>query len=451
MFRARRSLPALASAALLFYAFIPEWGFLPALAALVPFFRSLVLDPDPWSTLGFATTFSVSYFFWLRVFSPAAPVLMAAIHSAWIILGIFPAYILARKKRPGAALAVLPFGWVASEWIRSFGPYGYEWGTIGYTQYGSLTVAAFSAYGGIWLVSFLVVLSNVIFTWITLKRVSSRWIALILFALLLWFLSPSQILSNDWTAARPFALVQTNMSPYRSGSDREQEMETQLGALADEASSVQSKCVILPETVFSTEIVGLGGVLTEEAARVLRGFLEPNTGRMLLVGAIERDPDRMYNSAILLNNRGERVTSYRKRHLVPLGETIPRLEHLEWAQAVGRALGTPFFSAGDTTAPIQIGGRRAGILICFEGTFSRLVAESARDADLLINISNDAWSESEFGHEQHLRFLRFRAIETGLPVLRVGNSGPSALFAPNGSLVARISHPNAAVLDLSKY
>lgn len=445
----RSAIAPAASAALLYASFLPEWGFPLAHIALVPALAAFLRGSRLSSIWFFGCVFAAFYFFWLKVFTPLAPVVLTLSHGLWIVLGFLPAVWVRRSNRPVATLLAVAAGWVASEWLRSLGPYGYEWGSVGYTQYGSLKMAGFSAVGGIWLVSFLVLGSNILFTLAWVKK-DQRWIwAAAGYGLLLWAASPfPEDLPATIGSAKEFALIQTNINPYAKSLDREQIMREQLRSLSAEAARARAKNMILPETLFSTDIVGMRGYLTEEPRALLMKLLDPSPDRRLLVGAIETDEKGFYNSAILFDAQGQRVSSYRKQHLVPFGETIPWLENFKPARDFGEKLGTPFFSAGDTLAPLLIGGSRVAMLICFEGSFSRLVRESARGADLIINISNDAWSESRFGHDQHLRFLRFRAVETGLPVLRVGNSGPTALYAPNGKLAADIPYPAPGVLDL---
>ncbi|OGH61042.1 MAG: apolipoprotein N-acyltransferase [Candidatus Lindowbacteria bacterium RIFCSPLOWO2_12_FULL_62_27] len=443
--------PPLASAVLLYYSFVPEWGFLLAHVALAPLFVSILRGCGFAPVCMFGCVFAALYFSWLTVFSPLAPILMTALHGFWLCAGLWTVLRFRSADTPWKTLILAGAGWIASEWLRSFGPYGYEWGALGYSQYGSLKLAAYSSIGGVWLVSAIVLGSNAIVTvgWLKMRQ---DWIGIAtLYWVALWVLSPSHHLSGEAPAAKSFALVQTNISPWLKSLEREAVMQQQLGDLAVEAARSPAQNVVLPETLFSTEITGMRGFLTEEPRALLMGFLAPSADRRLLVGAIEKDDRGFYNAAILFDGQGERIASYRKRHLVPFGETIPGLENADWARSLGEKLGTPFFSAGDTHAPILFGHVPVAVLVCFEGTFSRLVAESAAHARLILNISNDAWSESEFGHAQHARFLRFRAIETGLPVLRVGNSGPTALFAPNGIILYEAHRPTPAVLDLDAF
>lgn len=440
--------PPVLSAGLFFYSFVPEWGWCLAHVALVPLFVSMCrVKSRLFHVWLFGACFGGAYFYWLKVFTAPAPIVMTFFHSFWICLALWPALLPAVRGR-GVLMAAAVF-WILSEYLRSLGAYGYEWGGLGYTQYGNVRLAAYARHVGMPGVCALVLASNVILTWAILKK-DFRWVAgLTAYGIVLALASPQPRLSPDIGPAGEFALLQTNVSPYLRAPDRDEAIKSQIAGFAAQTSHSKSRFFILPETLFSSSITGLRGFLLEEPRDILNPLIHPYPDRMLVVGAIEEDTGGFYNAAILFDAAGARSGSYRKTHLVPFGESIPGFEANRWARWFGEKLGTPFFSAGDTCAPLQMGNVRAAVLICFEGTFSRLVAASAAGADLILNISNDAWSESAFGHEQHLRFLRFRAIETGLPVIRVGNSGPTAVFAPNGERVFHIPHPNAAVLDLN--
>ncbi|MBI4179595.1 apolipoprotein N-acyltransferase [bacterium] len=453
MISLRNCLPSLLSAGLLWLSFIPEWGWLLAHAALAPIWTAMARGrAGVFQVWLFGALFGAAYFFWLNVFSPLAPIVLTAVQSFWMTLALAPCLAAPVRTRPSLMFILISVFWIISEWLRGLGPYGYEWGNLGYTQYGCLRLAAYAGIGGVGLISAITLVSNGFLTLAFLGK-NPRWLATAaVFWLALASASPYNRLSGDVSAADNYVILQTDVSPYAKSPDRDKILRDQLDAMAGTWSrgSADPVVLVLPETLFSRTITGLRGTLLEEPRFLLAPLLRFAPNRLMLVGAIEEDTAGFYNAAVLLDAEGRRLDSYRKRHLVPFGETMPGLEHWSWARRFGESLGTPFFSAGDTHAPLTIGAHRVGVLICFEGTFSRLTAESAAGADLLINLSNDAWSESAFGHEQHLRFLRFRAVETGLPVIRVGNTGPTALFAPNGVLITRIPHSHAGHVDLGR-
>ena len=86
-------------------------------------------------------------------------------------------------------------------------------------------------------------------------------------------------------------------------------------------------------------------------------------------------------------------------------------------------------------------------LICYEVIFPSSVTASDRPA-FLLNITNDAWYGRSAGPHQHLAISRMRAIEEGLPLIRVANTGISAAFDANGVEIARIPLEQAAAIDV---
>jgi apolipoprotein N-acyltransferase len=142
----------------------------------------------------------------------------------------------------------------------------------------------------------------------------------------------------------------------------------------------------------------------------------------LLVGALTQDPEgRRYNAALLREPDGTLSAPVAKRVLVPFGEYIPVVNEIEWVRrSFARADG---LSRG--TAPSLLrtsSGLQLAVLNCFEDTIARLGAEMA-GADLLVNITNDAWFGDGAAPWQHLMLAQWRAIETRRELVRAVNTG----------------------------
>ncbi len=147
-------------------------------------------------------------------------------------------------------------------------------------------------------------------------------------------------------------------------------------------------------------------------------------GSALLVGAPERargedGRNRQFNAVLGL---GTASGGYRKRHLVPFGEYVPLRSVLFFAERFVPGGGR--FVPGSNTDPLRVNGATAGVSICYEDAFPRETATPVRKgADLLINVTNDAWFGRTIGPGQHAQLARARARELGRPVLRVANTG----------------------------
>jgi len=208
--------------------------------------------------------------------------------------------------------------------------------------------------------------------------------------------------------------------------------------------------LIWPESVFPFFLTDYPDAL----ARIAR--MLPDT-TLLLTGApreaIGDDgqpvPDNPgYNAILAINHQGETVATYDKAHLVPFGEYLPfqgfwRLFGINqfvpgtngWAPGDGRRLvsppGSPPFLA----------------LVCYEAVFSGDIGDPA-GAEYILNVTNDAWFDGSIGPAQHAQHARLRAVETGLPMLRVANSGLTLAIDPLGRITATLAEQQVGVLDV---
>lgn len=142
--------------------------------------------------------------------------------------------------------------------------------------------------------------------------------------------------------------------------------------------------------------------------------------------------EQFYNSAVMVNERGEKVVQYDKIHLMPFGEYLPLSELLGLIMPplVGN------FAFGEEYDLIPLGEAQAGIMICFESHFPDLSREFvSRGADVLIELTNDGYLGNTPVLRQHLANAVFRAVETNRPVLRVTNVGITAYINERGEVL----------------
>ncbi|MGB1026976.1 MAG: apolipoprotein N-acyltransferase, partial [Rhodospirillaceae bacterium] len=164
---------------------------------------------------------------------------------------------------------------------------------------------------------------------------------------------------------------------------------------------------------------------------------------------------KVWNALFVLDGQGRVRDSYNKTHLVPFGEYVPLrgalpLEHL--------LPGTNDFSFGDGLRTLMggtgVGGaapRLPGFspLICYEAIFPGAVTAAEGDRpDWLLNITNDGWYGDSTGPYQHLELVRLRAIEEGLPFIRVANTGISGAYDGLGRGISSLGYEKNSALDL---
>jgi apolipoprotein N-acyltransferase len=160
----------------------------------------------------------------------------------------------------------------------------------------------------------------------------------------------------------------------------------------------------------------------------------------------------IFNAIQVLTKSGGIVASYDKHHLVPFGEYLPR----PFAAAL-QALGlTAFvaipggFAASPARAALAVPGLPpVAASICYEAIFpGAVLPEGApRRAELMLNVTNDAWFGMTPGPHQHLSQARLRTIEEGLPMIRAANNGVSAVIDAHGRVIASLPLGVEGVLD----
>lgn len=145
-------------------------------------------------------------------------------------------------------------------------------------------------------------------------------------------------------------------------------------------------------------------------------------------------PPLIYNSAFLAERDARIRQAYHKQHLVPFGEYIPMKKWLTFARSLTTAVGD--MTPGDKFILLETGPLKIGTLICYEDIFPDIARGFAKTgANLLVNLTNDAWYGDSSAQHQHLVFSQFRALETRRYLLRATNTGVTAVINPQGEVL----------------
>ncbi len=179
-------------------------------------------------------------------------------------------------------------------------------------------------------------------------------------------------------------------------------------------------------------------------------------GATLVTGAARVEtngagPPAYYNSIEVLDGRGLSRERYDKQHLVPFGEYVPFEGWLEQTGITQFVQVPGGFSPGRGPRVLKIPGLPIAMpLICYEAIFPTEIGDAfsgARRADWMLNLTDDAWFGLTPGPYQHYAQARLRAIELGLPLVRVANSGISAVVDGLGREIAFAPLGAESVLD----
>ncbi|MEX0351252.1 MAG: apolipoprotein N-acyltransferase [Paracoccaceae bacterium] len=198
------------------------------------------------------------------------------------------------------------------------------------------------------------------------------------------------------------------------------------------AASPRPDLIVWPETAIPNWL--------DEADEVFE-IISAAAGDVPVVLGIRRyDGRRIFNSAVYLDGEGALGGVYDKHHLVPFGEYVPFGDLLARIGITGFATNAgQGFSAGPGPELLSLGSVGSALpLICYEAVFPQDVGGAPTRPDMLLQLTNDAWFGAWSGPYQHLAQARMRAIEQGLPMVRVANTGVSAMIDPFGRTIARI-------------
>lgn len=352
-------------------------------------------------------------------------------------MALFPALAGYLAKKMRHMLWAAPILWALSDWVRSWIFTGFPWLTLGYSQAPESPLAGFLPLLGVYGVSTLVMLLAVCLL-VIITRPKPLPAALVMAALLV---GGSLLTQVPWThpTGEPVdvALLQGNIGQAIKWSP--EQAERTLKQYLDMVRQTQARLIVLPETALP--------VLVEQLAPAYLDALKQHAQSQhgdLLVGVVESKQGEYFNSAISLGKAP--TQSYSKSHLVPFGEYIPLKGVFGWIYRDWLHMPLSDLSRGTSKQPLLIAGQKVGVNICYEDVFGEEIAQQLPEAELLVNISNDAWYGQSFAAEQHMQFSQVRAMETGRMVLRSTNTGATAIIDKNGQVLQHAPHDEAAIL-----
>ncbi|MBN2675749.1 MAG: apolipoprotein N-acyltransferase, partial [Alphaproteobacteria bacterium] len=158
--------------------------------------------------------------------------------------------------------------------------------------------------------------------------------------------------------------------------------------------------------------------------------------QVLISGFIYHEESAYNSLGVFTKNTGLNGL-YHKHHLVPFGEYIPLAKYLP-LETIARGIGGLAPGKGAKTLYLPFNFPSVSPAICYESIFSNQIIEHAHPPEWILIITNDAWYGNSRGPYQHLAEAQLRAIEEGLPVVRVGYNGISAIISPTGKILEEI-------------
>jgi apolipoprotein N-acyltransferase len=371
-----------------------------------------------------------------------AMLLLAAYLSLYT--GCFALGVVFLKGRGIRSWICAPLLWTVLEYLRSHLLTGFPWENLGYSQYLHAPLIQIADITGVYGISFAIVMVNCVLADLLAAR--RRWTELrievglaVLMVLLIVGYGQYRIKGIDALLAQApsleVSLIQGNIEQDIKWNPQFQSETIQIyRSLSRQAFPAKGGLIVWPETA-APFYFQQPGPLQEAVIDVAVA-----SGSAFLFGSpgYEKDNGQVSysNSAFLLGPDGTLAGRYDKVHLVPYGEYVPLRRFFPFIGKLVAGIGD--FRPGKGFVPLTLDGRRFGVLICYEGILPEAAREYKRaKAELLVNITNDAWFGKTSAPHQHLSMTVFRAIESRLYLVRAANTGISAIVDPKGAILSR--------------
>ncbi len=429
--------------------------------------RLIHTSPSPWRAAAVAWWFGLAHFiaglYWIGPALLTGPARFgwlsapAAIGLA-VVLAVYPALAAFTARLLPLAIAgrVLAFAiaWTAAEWLRGNVLTGFPMNLMGTVWAPSIAMLQFTALAGAYGLGFVTVLAAAAPAALSLPPRSGRSWALpaAAFGLLAAVWAGGELrlaLAPDSPpTGTSLRLVSVNIDQrIKWRDDMRMAALTRYVELSRRPGFEATDLVIWPETTVTF-------YLAERAPLRARLSRAAPPGGHLVTGSLRRIrskelPTVFWNSLHALTPAGDIAATYDKHHLVPFAEYNPLSAILPLPILVG---GANDYSAGPGPRTLRLPGLPPfSPLICYEAIFPGAAVAAGGPAQerprWLLNITNDAWFRRTSGIWQHFEAVRLRAVEEGLPMVRVANAGISAVVDAYGRVRGRLGPDEAGVFD----
>ncbi|MBX7145073.1 MAG: apolipoprotein N-acyltransferase [Oligoflexia bacterium] len=398
-------------------------------------------------------------FYWLfhtiRDFGGLHPIVAAGVFLLFIVLSANQQllFLFLFKRLPNsfhAARVAAALAWVSAEFvsIRIF-----PW-SLAHTQIAFQEFVQFAdVLGASGLTFVLLWATDGLYCFFAERRLRpSNMLPLIVFGLIVVY-GATSIPQHDISARAPVnvALIQGNVSIEEKHDMKYFTLNLERYRQLSEQSAQPGALIVWPETVVN-KFIGdnVRNVLDEPRLP----FVGP--GVSFLVGALTYETqERYFNSAVPIFDNGTVGKPYHKQILMPFGEFTPFSSSLPWLKALNQTAAdfTPgkevnifrYESQAQTGAAVSY---TLSPLICYEDVVPELARQAtAGGAEILVNLTNDAWFGDSVAPYQHNLIASFRAIENRRYLLRATNAGLTSIINPLGQTVAELRPFTEGVLE----
>ncbi len=469
-------LPGIASACFLAWAMPGCTGWWPLLfIALIPLLLTATkITPGRSAWMGFVCglLYHLALLYWILIvlgrygglpwwISVPALVLLAAYMACFLAMFTFLLTLLSgrcyRQRERSVAMLVwaAPVLWVGLDYLRSIFLSGFPWMDLGYGLSSQPMLIQAADLGGHHLLTFSLILCNSLMTGMIIlgDRQSDRKrnrldkpLLLLAGCFLIGISGYSfiryQEVEGNLTKAQhaQVAVVQGNINQAVkwSAAVKEATVAQYLKLSQTVLQDSKTQLLVWPETALpfypqrDALVDRIVDFTTTSNTWLLTGAplyaITPKTDGSDLI--------RYYNGALLIGPSGKIRGQHAKQHLVPFGEYVPLRKYLPFLEPLVVSIGD--FTPGTSMEPLVLGPMKLGMLICYESIFPEISRDTVvRGANLLVNLTNDAWYGKSSAPYQSMSMTVLRAVENRRSLIRAANTGISGFVDPLGRITAQ--------------
>ncbi|NLB69617.1 MAG: apolipoprotein N-acyltransferase [Lentisphaerae bacterium] len=342
---------------------------------------------------------------------------------------------------------VIALIWCGGEYLRSTLFTGFAWNAVGVSQVSYLPIVQLASLGGVYAVSFLVLLVNGALAGVcvrlwrntmlrepnsTRRHFDLMTALLVLFVAIYWGRKRISELQASGQSSERLSVVAIDPDlPCIFSINESENIKIAYSNLYEktDALSLNADLVVWPET-------SLPSCMPDKVLEKNMLRFASQIGAPILAGTTEfslnnKNEEECRNSTFLFGTNGVIESVYSKQHLVPFGEFLPfdkKMKFLQKLAPTGVSC-TP----GEGAVVMEVNGIKVSPLICFEDTVASLSRAAVKaGAQILIAQSNDSWFYGSSEAVQHHAQAIFRAVENAVPLVRCSNRGITAFVSPYG-------------------
>jgi apolipoprotein N-acyltransferase len=446
--------------------FLAWFGLVPGLVLIV---RSPTAREGGVRAWWLGAGYLIAALYWMAPeIGPAVLLVGAAFGVLWVPFGVAAQKLLRPPvswPRALAALVVVPSCWLLTEWLRSWQALGGPWAVFGVSQWQHPAILALAAVGGVWLISFVLVLANVaiVIAIESLPRVGAAVLPGAAARLGLAGLGVAAALASVGAGPLAFALTppspavrQVTIAMVQPGVVDNSSLQAHASqTLTAELSRGGMLDGVRPDLIVWGESSIDEDLTLAKSHTLLSQFeaLSAADGADLLVNQDTIVPGKGHEKwSVLVSPTGIKGI-YVKTRLVPFGEYIPFRQQLGWLTKISRAAssnmvpgpGAHLLYATDREGrPLPIGD-----LICFESAFPDMArVDTDKGAQLIVYQSETSTFQGTWGPDQHASLGAVRAAETGRPVVQAALTGDTVAYDARGRLLAWMGQDGHGVVTV---